>query len=328
MESVKRMPTPKKTEMIAAAWVARIDRGLSAAEERKLTRWIDADTRHRGAFMRLYAVSLHTEHARALGPHYDPDLFALTERREKKLRRLRRWSFSAAAATAVCVAIVLGLEFLGGAKNYQTQRGQMRVVSLADASVMTLNTDSYAKVDFSADARQVRLVEGEALFDVAKDTARPFVVIAGDTSVYALGTSFAVRHLSSQAVDVIVRDGVVEVQHPTLAPLRVAANMRALFLEGSSPRASKPVPMLPAAMDRELAWINGRIAFEAQTLTEAASAFGRYSPTRIVIDDPAVAGMEITGLFVADDPVSFSRAAAITLGLQVEIRQGEVHLKR
>src|SRR5690606_2011811 len=167
-------------------------------------------------------------------------------------------------------------------QSYSTRLGEVKVTPLADGSVMTLNTASRVVVTFSDTQRSIRLLEGEALFDVARDAARPFVVAAGEARVRAVGTSFMVRRLGDAPVQVLVREGIVEVSrnagNATPGPVRVAANTRAVESSSSvTPVAAMPVE--PAVIRRELAWREGRIAFQGETLGQAAAQFSRYSET-------------------------------------------------
>ena len=133
--------------------------------------------------------------------------------------------------------------------------------------------------------------------------------------------------MADEPIKVLVREGVVEVRQPALpAPIRLTANM--LTELSVSPGSALPQPQIVDAdeLNRDLAWRDGRIAFEAETLAEAAAVFARYSDIRIVIDDPAVSSKKITGLFTANDPISFAKAAAGSLGLAVEVRPGEVRI--
>ncbi len=315
---------------IAADWAARLDRGpLSRPDEESLERWLDHDPRHRGAFMRMRAIALHTERARALGPNFDLTRFESSglPDRSRFIRRRALWIGGMAAAA--CIVAVIAVPVITPGDGYDTRKGEVRVISLEDGSVMTLNTASKAKVTFDAAMRKVRLIDGEALFAVAKDSTRPFVVDAGEASVRALGTSFAVRHLERTPIEVVVSEGLVEVrQSASAAPVRVGANMRTEVPLDQAQGAPVPLAIAPEAVNRELAWRDGRIAFEAESLAAAAVSFARYSSTRIVIDDPEIARREITGLFTANDPVSFANAAATSLGLKAQIRAGEVHLSR
>jgi transmembrane sensor len=110
-------------------------------------------------------------------------------------------------------------------------------------------------------------------------------------------------------------------------PVRIAANNMAVAQAGGATAiATAPVPV--AQVHRQLAWQNGQIAFEGETLAQAAQEFSRYSDTRIVIEDPALAKEEIAGLFKATDPVGFAQTIAISLNAHAMIEEGEVRLAR
>jgi transmembrane sensor len=214
-----------------------------------------------------------------------------------------------------------------GEETYTTKVGETQVVPLADGSIITLNTNSKVAVRYSSERREIRLERGEVLFDVAKNKKRPFIVLAGDTQVRAVGTSFTVKLLPEQPVQVLVQEGVVEVKRPEIpeaSPVRVAANTRVVALR-AAPIVIEEVPQAQVA--RDLAWKVGRIAFDNQTLKAAAQEFSRYSPTEIQID-PSVADETITGLFVSNDPVGFARGAAMTLNLHVSLSDNQIRLSR
>jgi transmembrane sensor len=123
----------------------------------------------------------------------------------------------------------------------------------------------------------------------------------------------------------LVKEGVVELDRTTNRkelPARVSANTRVL--------ASSDVPFVAASVpkakiDRETAWQFGRVALDNQTLAAASEEFARYSDIRVVVD-PSVANRTVTGLFVANDPVAFAKAAAGVLDLQVDVSEGQVKL--
>jgi transmembrane sensor len=175
-------------------------------------------------------------------------------------------------------------------------------------------------------------VQGEALFDVAKNPARPFVVDAGDVRVRAVGTSFTVRKMPAHATEVLVREGIVEVTPvgealaPEAArPVQLVANQTVI---AKPAQVIAPVTMEPAALARELAWREGMIAFEAMSLKDATEEFARYSDPKIVVDDPSVGAEVITGLFSADNPAGFAKAIAISLNLNAHTVGDEIHLSR
>ncbi len=303
-----------------------MDRGaLSDEQQRTLEAWLSKDRRHLGAYARARAVAAHFDRSRALGASFDPRQY-----RESRWMWLRhgRSPWVAGALAAGIAALVVGVILRAPSGEFATQRGEIRLVPLADGSAITLNTETTLDVAYTKSARNVELVGGEALFDVAKDKSRPFIVHAGDTRIRAVGTSFTVRRWPGEKVRVLVREGVVEVTQDVTAnaaPIRVSAQSQALS-EPRAPTAIAPVPM--PQIDRELAWRQGMISLDGRTLREAAAEFGRYSSTAIIIDDPSIADRTVTGLFAANNPVGFARAVATSMSLEVEVDTNAVRLSR
>ncbi len=345
MPEKTRNETAKEIDAAAAEWAARLDRGvLSPEDEARLDAWLAADARRVGAFAKARAVALYSERARALGPQFDPRAFKATGPRAKGkggakgtvFSPARRWMLWGTAAAGIGGAVLGGYGLATAGETYVTRRGEMKVVPLADGSVVNLNTDSRMRVLYSAARRAIHLDRGEALFDVAKDASRPFVVYAGDTQVKAVGTSFSVLRLADTPVQITVREGVVEIDRGHLgtaqiAPVRLSANMRAMAPIDSGLAAPAPiraVAVAPVEVERSVAWREGRIAFEGETLAEAVKDFQRYSDTRIVIDDPSIAREEVTGLFQANDPVGFAQAVATGFGWHAEVGENQVRLSR
>jgi len=326
--------TARQIDAEAAQWAARMDRGpLEPDQEKQFLAWLGEDVRCMGAYGRMRAIALSSERARALGPDFDPAAFesqtGLGARFGATLPRRRMLQLGGAIAAAALVGVTGTWQVLSHRGRFATGKGETKVVALKDGSVVTLNTASEIQVNYTETMRSVELVQGEALFDVAKNKARPFVVSAGDTNVRAVGTSFTVRRLDAAPVQVLVREGVVEVSKPAIdaAPVRISANSMAVAQEDSDGIiAARPVP--PAQLHRQLAWQTGQIAFEGETLAQAAAEFARYSDTRIVIEDQALAREEIAGLFKATDPVGFAQTIAISLNAHVRIGEGEVRLAR
>lgn len=305
----------------AAGWVAREDRGpLAEPEQAQLQAWLDQDRRHLGAYARARAVFVHFDRARALGVQSGPVAGAPTERRP---RRRLLW----AAGMAACLCVVATLQLLG-AGHHATATGEILRVPLRDGSAVTLNSNSEIEVDFDEGIRRVRLLRGEALFDVAKDSSRPFVVDADSTRVTAVGTSFTVNRVSGHDVQVLVREGVVELADsklPRRQPVRLAANMLAT---AAPTRKIEVQPLRVPDVERRLAWRDGMLSFSGATLEEAAAQFARYSELRIIIDDPLVARKRVVGLYSATDPEGFAHAVALSLGLRAERAPDGIRLRR
>lgn len=317
------MTLPETADAInrdAADWAARADRGLADDEAAELAAWLAADSRRLGAYMRMSAVLAATEIERSA------DDISRT-RRQTTMGSTRRWWLTTAAAASIAgVGVYLGL---GRPRIYETRKGEQRVLALEDGSIVTLNTATRLEVRYSQNLRRIYLMGGEALFDVARDAARPFVVQASNVNVRAVGTSFTVAETASRTVKVLVREGVVEVARPTVrteAPMRLEANTRAVIGDATAPVAIAQVS--PVDLSRELAWREGRLIFAGESLSMAAAEFARYSDTRIVVSDPALSGSGVAGVFDAKDPVGFARAVAGSLESRAEVREGYVLITR
>lgn len=316
--------TAHEIDVAAAEWAARIDAGpLGEEREQALQEWFASDPRCLGAYGRMRAIALTSERARALSPSFNPAEFTPAPSR-------RRFFLAGSAIAATLLMGVVGTrEVLRSLGHYRTTKGEVRVIALNDGSVVTLNTDSEIAVDYSRERRSVELVHGEALFDVAKNHSRPFVVAAGDTNVRAVGTSFTVRRLDTAPVEVLVREGIVDVSKPAqrdLRSVRISANTRAVVSEKQAEIAT--MPMGSADLHREMAWQDGHIAFEGQTLRQAAAEFARYSDIKIVITDPKLANEEVAGLYRANDPIGFAKSVAVSLNARAQVGEGEVRLVR
>lgn len=282
--------------------------------------WLAGDSRRIGAYAMARAALVRVDAARALGADYDPrqfiDTVAENDNNGGWLTRRRLLGMSA-GAIAVAGAGVVGMSLLGS-KRYSTTTGGMLRVALGDGSIVNINTASTLDVRFDGQQRTVILRAGEALFDVAHDKQRPFVVMAGDTGVRAVGTSFTVRREADKRVAVVVSEGEVEVTQRgvDVAPVRLTENMMAQ----ANPEAAIPIEARTIdqrAVERRLFWREGKIGFSDATLDEASAEFARYSDVRIVIPDTQVAEQRVTGLFTATDPAGFADAAAASLGLKV-----------
>jgi transmembrane sensor len=240
----------------------------------------------------------------------------------------------AGLAAGVAGLVAVGVWSFNRRQAYSTKKGELRQVVLPDGTVATLNTASLISVKFSRGRRDVSLAGGEVLFDVAKDASRPFYVSAGSTQVRVVGTSFSVTRLKDRPVQVLVREGIVEVSRFGAGPaasVRLVANTRAVDAGAVVADPSTHFSIDKVAdpeLRRQLAWRGGRIEFDGQTLQDAAAEFARYSDVRIVVADPALAREEIAGLYQCTDPVGFAQAVAASLDARAEVVDGQVRITR
>ncbi len=243
--------TAREIDAEAADWAARFDRGpLSPQQDQAFQAWLAGDVRCLGAYGRMRALALSTERAKALGPDFKPADFTPARSRRMVLQA------GGALAATLLVGAIGGWRLLRAGSHFQTGKGETKVVALKDGSVVTLNTASEIVVNYSDGLRSVELVRGEALFDVAKNRARPFVVAAGDTNVRVVGTSFSVSHFEAAPIQVLVREGIVEVFKPDAggtAPVRIYANTMAVAVPDHADIAARAVPTAQGAPRHGLA---------------------------------------------------------------------------
>jgi len=191
--------------------------------------------------------------------------------------------------------------------------------------VVALNTQSAVEVSMHQNAREVTLTRGEAWFKVAHDKTRPFIVSAGRIRVRAVGTAFSVRRHDDGA-DVEVTEGVVETW--TVGEeerrIQVAAGSKAYVAAYEPPK----IVQASADIERSLAWREGQIVLEGETLDEAVAQFNRYNARKLVIADPGLAAEKLVGQFSATDPQTFAGAVATTLGAKVEAEGDTIRLYR
>lgn len=293
-------------------WVAQMDAGpLSAAEQAQFDAWLAGDRRRQGAFLRAQAGWSFMDRSRALHPR---------DVATAPAPRRRIW---AAAAAVLAVFITAGLLLTPRSPRpevYATIQGEIRRTPLEDGSFAVINTSTKLEVSLARTHREVRLSQGEAWFQVAKDPKRPFRVEAGPVEVRAVGTAFAVERIGA-TVQVSVTEGKVEIWSKGAGAQRgLKAGERIVFVDGRIVDVGH--------VGNRLAWREGRIAFAGQTLAEAAAEFNRYNRRKLVIGDPELAAAPLVGWFNLADPDSFARAAATMLDATVTIVGDTIHLDR
>ena len=331
-------PTAANLDDIAADWAARLDaRPLTPAEQAELDAWLAGDPRCLGAFARARAVLVRLTPQRRVRPA------------SAVSRRALLWTGGGAIAAGVAgLAAVCAHQPRVRRRLLESSLGEIRHIPLEDGSHVTLNTDSALSIEFGATRRLVRLLRGEAYFEVAKAPDRPFIVMGPFAQVRTVGTAYNVRLHDARTMKVEVTSGRVALESPPspllqslqamtggwpaatedLSPVLMDAGHRAtLRLPADSDKMLISVEAVAQdALARTLAWRDGQLAFEGESLAQAAAEFARYTPRHLVVADPALAGRHISGLFAATDPEGFARAAALSFDAQVKIKDDRIVL--
>jgi transmembrane sensor len=321
-------------EAAAADWVLRLDRGLSAAEQDALSAWLAGDPSRREAFAEATRAWDHLGRLAgvqsAVAPRPDPDLLAPPRRhRPRHLRRLARWSLATAAAGALA-GLALTLTRSGSSEGRQPVEAAQTFVSalalierriLPDGSTAELNRGTQLEEAYSGSERRIRLLQGEAYFNVQKDASRPFIVEAGGLIVQAVGTEFNVR-LAAATVEVLVTEGVVRLGESGSEPLDRAGSSPPLL--GAGQRAT--VTLVAAAAPRvavvsrdeteaALAWTPRLLDFTDRPMAEIVTEFNRRNPVQLELGDPALGQLRLSATFRSDNVEGFVRLMQSDFGI-------------
>lgn len=227
------------------------------------------------------------------------------------------WRRAGLAVAALVVGVVGASLYLQNVRGdvYTTARGEQRRVVLEDGSVVDMNTDTALSVRMADDGRHVELVKGEALFTVAKDPGRPFLVDGDIASVRALGTQFNVYRQVDQVLVTVLEgrvavegetprrglDGDVEVAMIDKPIVELAAGDQAAVARQA------PIRKAPANTEKTIAWRERRLIFENQPLSEVVAEFNRYNRRQLVIQDMNLANERVSAVFDADQPEALVR---------------------
>lgn len=310
-----------KLEDEAAEWLWRQSADWNAEDQAALDAWLAQSPHHLAAYWRLKAAWGRAERLAALKPSDFRRSSSAGENRNRPVVR-----FTAVACLTALVALVTIYFRPASEATYATAVGGQARITLADGSLVHLNTDTAIAVSMDARHRTVTMKKGEAFFSVKHDSARPFSVLAAGHRITDLGTEFSVRTIGD-SLKVTLVEGRARLetasdwvqQHATdLTPGEVVV----------ATANSLSVAKVPAReLTDELAWRQGKLVFSHVTLAEAAAQFNRYNRTRLAVG-PEVAALKISGTFEAGSVDAFARMAKYALGLRTEIKGGEIEISR
>jgi transmembrane sensor len=340
MGTIVEFPDRSEVATEAADWLMRLDRDDPPTHEElsALGEWLHRSAAHREELESMAALwgrmNVLTELAVPLGH---------ANRASTRARFVRpSWRsglvMTSIAAMAALVVILIArgpttdplLETNG---LYATAVGQQSTRNLADGSQVMLNTNSQIKVEYSDTYRRVYLLQGEALFTVAKNVQRPFRVYAGNGLIEAVGTAFSV-HLSGAQVDVAVTEGRVSlasikssdesVRQESVQSLGLlsAGQVATIRTPPADPVAGSTIVLEelesipPQQLAQRLAWREGVLMFSGETLENVVKELGRYTTVSIEIPDETIRSMRVGGRF----PVGETETMLATLETNFNLR--------
>jgi transmembrane sensor len=257
-------------------------------------------------------ASAVTANVVALNPVSKPSMSAPSAQENAPVNRSRHLRLGLAAAAALLIAVASAWIFTQR-NTYSTSTGEQRSISLADGSILEMNARSSVRIRLNARERNVDLLDGQALFSVAQDKNRPFIVYSGDTRVRAIGTQFDVyRKASSTTVTVL--EGRVATSAKNAKAVYLSAGQQVSVVD--APRAMLPQPAA-ANLVAATAWTQRRLMFQKTALADVVDEFNRYNSRPLRIDSPQIRAFLVSGTFSSTDPASLLRFLREQPGIQV-----------
>jgi transmembrane sensor len=347
-----------RVDQEAAEWVVRLNDPETdqANSKKEFLHWLMLSRQHKRAFTQTMDVSCALgllDRSRRI------DVQELIRRGSPKIislcpaanppdggvaLSLARWlrRQPAALVAFICLVGALLLYPLSAAHYYTTAIGELRTVILEDGSIVTLFSHTRLAAQFSAGLRHIQMLEGEAVFVVKHDAARPFQVVSDGTVVRDIGTEFDVSRQQSNT-NVMVIHGEVQISvgnsaSPAQGDTRTPGTGLALAKPAAPSQyrletgdvitidRSKDIAKVimskssPAEMAQTLTWHRRLVSFHGETLAEAVEVFNRHNGIQLVIADPYAARYQVGGTFRTSDPQGFARSVEGTLGLRAVAR--------
>lgn len=317
-------PGKQSVQEQAREWLVRRHSGeFTAADNHAFERWLDSAPAHRAEYTRIAGLwqdldefKSHSFPAREAARGYRP-------------RPKARWFPPPQLAGGLGLGLIILVVLVAGerlwfnppAELHQTLKGEQKTITLADGSLIELNTASTARVEYTRHGRTVRLETGEALFTVNHDDARPFEVIAGAGRIRDIGTRFNVYRQSNGTVSVAVREGAVSVTTDRGGPVELVAGDRLSYTPQGAP--GEPERIDPAMAG---AWREGKIVFARLPLEEAMTELARYHDIEFAFDTPELGHLKLSGTFGIQDLPLFLHTLEATLPVEARLEGRHIRL--
>jgi transmembrane sensor len=324
----------RASEEAADWWALLQGQDLTREQREDFVEWLRDSQRNVAEMLRLAQVHDALEHFQQwaevstdgpggeadvieLSPQNKPDRFpGDADGKGPRSGGILRWlAFAVPVAAAVAFAAFFILS-PGRGELIATERGERREVVLEDGSVVQVDPETQLRVRFEESIRRVALTQGRAVFHVAKNASRPFIVQADNTTVRAVGTAFGVERRERDVVVVTVAEGKVAVSAEGSALAQAMTpdpgtqtSGAALYLTANQQltvhREQPVAPVRNVSSERELAWAEGRLVFRNDPVSKVVAEFNRYNRVQIRVSDPALAARPISGVFDATNPEAF-----------------------
>jgi len=358
MTDVLEFDKASRVRSEASLWIVRLQEGIDKEQQCELENWLALDSMHQSEFLELAAVWDELEQLTELAPLFEGvPTRQMPSTEGEKLLGLWGWKGMPAAMvllSALLIVVVLlgretnlsgvdkqGSEVVGNnavngavkqlkeistVVRYATALGEQRELLLSDGSRATLNTDTLLEVSFTKEQRTISLLKGEVHFEVFKDTNRPLVVLVSGKSVKAVGTAFSVRKNTNSEFEVAVDEGRVAVYQLTADAVQlgqqVVASLAASLSAGEvltiEDNAQRVTRYERDEMVDRLAWREGMIVINDETLEYVIQEFGRHNEQKLLLADRQMGNIRVAGYFRLGDVGALLLALENNFGIRSE----------
>lgn len=306
-------------------WAVRLsDADVEDDDLAKFARWLEESQANRSAYEASARILAQSSGARAEKPA------GIIQEKSLWPKRITRWSI--AGGLAIC--LVFGILFVSlnqfslfPDETHVTDLGEQQLVALPDNSKIYLNTSSKLEVEYTDTIRFATLPAGEAFFDIASDAERPFVVQTEHSTIQVIGTKFNVRTENGRdTVSVLEGSVQVKLQRRSETEEQVIKHLLSAGEEVVYEPQGANVVRDYSDVEKLSAWRFGRVEFDAVPLWEAVAEINRYRKKPIVVKDPELAGLPITGSFSIEGTEGFIAALRSINYIEVVNANGELAL--
>ena len=304
------MSDSASTEEISARWLLRREEADWSGEDQvELDKWLNSNMENKVSYWRLEHGWRKADRLAALQP-----LSPAPAHGPRRLWRISALAVPLAACLILCVLTVSSVD--PRHKTYVTEIGAREIVPLADGTQIELNTATTLRTAVQGQVREVWLDQGEVYFEVVHDATRPFVVHVGSRTLTDLGTKFSVRR-NGDHVEVAVVSGRVQLENEPVATTSMPVTLARGDIATVQGTSTSVLPNSIDKVDDLLSWRHGLLVFDQSTLADAASEFNRYSRKKLIVTDPTIARMRISGRFESGNVDGFTRLLRLAYGLNV-----------
>jgi len=340
----RRQTTPRQIVEEASDWLVKMREPSVSAEDREaFAQWLRASPVNVGAYLEVARLWAHTA---LIDPDFPADLAAAAQNVVPLPRappatgpghgnragaRWRLWALTASMALIAAGSLFGWWHY--AADTYTTEIAEQRVLTLEDGSIIRLNSRSKLRVRMNPNIRELELTAGQALFEVAHDAYRPFIVRGGNVSVRAVGTQFDVNLKHSGTVVTVVEGRVkVDADEGASSPgpaagvagtLLVAAGEQVRVAPNGTVRKPKKTDTAAAT-----GWLHQELRFDDQPLGDVLEEFNRYTHVPLVLSDPTLANLRINAVFHSTNPESLLHYLAGLQGVLIERTAHEIRISR